>query len=167
MNNFQISIKRAKKANLYDGSIEKYLLIKILPIEGGCCCFHCWPETWKQINKKIKPYGILEDEGDILISDKNGKFVLECHETGPEIIVYLGIGIATLNLAKSIFDLVNTIIKNRQNEKKSSSYKIQKRYYKNGKLIEDDIFNINGILSKDNEAILLKTIEKLLSHRDN
>jgi len=52
---------------------DNYVSIKIKPAKGGCCCFHCWPNTWAGINEYISPCGPIEDEGDVLIEKKKRK----------------------------------------------------------------------------------------------
>ena len=106
MDILESSLSRAIRLLNTPKNYENYISIKIKPVQGGCCCFHCWPKTWAGINKYIAPAGPMRDEGEVLIENDDGKFVLECHESGPEIIIYLGVAVASLNLAKSIVDLV-------------------------------------------------------------
>jgi len=146
---------------------ENYISIKIKPVHGGCCCFHCWPETWAVINEYIYPCGPLEDEGDVLIDRNNEKFILECHESGPEIIVFLGLGTASLVLVKSVIDLITTLIKNLQNEhrKKPAKLKIIRRYLIKGEDEEEEIMEIDLPLSDDITKKLNDNIRKILEGR--
>jgi hypothetical protein len=153
-NSFARAIKLLKTAD----NDEEYISIKIKPANGGCCCFHCWPHTWNEINNKIARYGVLKDEGDLAIGDGNERFVLECHESGPEIVVYLGIGIASANLAKAIIDLVLALIKNRQREKDGSQFVITKRIIINSIIIEENVIKIDFPLSKENIDLLNKKL---------
>jgi hypothetical protein len=43
----------------------------------------------------------------------SGELVLEEHESGPELLVYLAVATASITLAKSVIDLITTIIKAR------------------------------------------------------
>jgi hypothetical protein len=165
MDNIKKSIDRAIKSNLQSGLAEDYVSFKIKPLDGRCCCFHCWPNTWNTINELIKPYGPLEDEGDVLIGDNKNVFVLECHESGPEIIVYLGVGIATLNLIKSIIDIIVALIKNRQNERPGSRFKITKRSIKGKNITEEEIIEIDFPMNKENINILNDKIKKVLQSK--
>jgi hypothetical protein len=129
--NLQRSVDRAIALFNTPHEYDKYVSIKIKPLRGGCCCFHCWPETWAVINEHIRPCGPIEDEGDVLVRKDNYEFVLECHESGPEIIIYLGVTTAFLALAKTIVDLITALLKARQKEHKASlKYKITVMSYR-------------------------------------
>ncbi|VVB96325.1 Uncharacterised protein [uncultured archaeon] len=149
--NLKRSIDRAIDLMNTSADYEDYISIKIKPAEGGCCCFHCWPETWITVNKYIYPCGPIKDEGDVLIDKNNVKFVLECHESGPEIIVYLGLGTASIVLAKSVIDLITTLLKTRQNEvrNRSGKFKIIRRSQIKGQVEEEEIMELDLPLSED------------------
>lgn len=164
MDNVKDSIIRAQKLLETPYNDEKYVSIKIKPISGGCCCFHCWPHTWEEVNSKISRYGILEDEGGVLIGDGNERFVLECHESGPEIIAYLGVGIATAHL---ILDIILALIKNRQHEKYGAQFKITKRVIKNTKTVEENVVEVDFPISKENIKLLNTRINDILSGHDS
>jgi hypothetical protein len=155
MDNVKISIDRAMNLLKTPNNYEKYISIKIKPKqELSCCCFHCWPYTWKAINSMISQYGIIEDEGDVLIGEGEDRFILECHESGPEIIVYVPIGIAALTLITNIINLIINIIKNRQKEKSSSRFIITKRIIRNSKIIEENIIEVDFPFNDDNIKLL-------------
>ena len=147
---------------------ENYISIKIKPTHRGCCCFHCWPKTWDVINEYIFPCGPLEDEGDVLINKNNEKFVLECHESGPEIIVYLGFCTASIVLIKSIIDLITTFLKTLQNghQKHPGQLKIIKRYQIKGQVEEEEIIEIELPLSDDITKKLNDNIRNVLEERN-
>jgi hypothetical protein len=163
VDNVRNSIKRARKLLKTPANIENYLSIKIKPLNGFCCCFHCWPLTWEAINNEISPYGPLIDEGDALIGSENNRLVLECHESGPEIILYLGFGITTLDF---ILNIVSSIIRNRQREKNGSRFIITKRVIRKTKIIEEDVVEIDSPLSKDNIKLLNEKLNDILNRRD-
>jgi hypothetical protein len=166
MDNVINSIQRAQKLIVTPRNIEEYISIKIKPIDDGfCCCFHCWPQTWMEINNQISPYGPLVDEGDVFIGRENDGFVLECHESGPEIIIYLGATAAIASLVKSVIDIVLAIIKNRQKERIGAKFIISKRIIKNKKVIEENIMEVVFPLSKENITILNKKIKEILTKR--
>lgn len=139
---------------------DDYESIKIRPDKGGCCCFHCWPETWAAINERISPFGPLQDEGDVLIEKNNEKFVLECHESGPEIIYYLTLALKPLQLAKSVFEFIVILLKciGRDKRKTVGSVKIIRRRMIKGKTNEEQIIEINLPLS---EAVAKKLMNEL------
>ena len=71
-------------------------------IDTGCYSRGCCPYAFRQIDHKVNQ-----------LSRTNTRFVFEEHETGPELLVYLAVTTAGITLAKSLIDLVITIIKAR------------------------------------------------------
>jgi hypothetical protein len=139
------SIDRAISLLGTERDYGKYVCLKIAPETGGCCCFHCWPHTWQEVNKTILPSGPIEDEGDVLIETRDGSFVLECHESGPEIIVYLGAVSAGVLLIKAIIELITTILKSRSEELRRRPGKliITKRTFIGSRRHEEKIIEID------------------------
>jgi len=121
---FSKSLDRAIKLLGTPSSYKSYVVIKIKPISGGCCCFHCWPNTWNNINRFISPCGPIKDEGDVLITKDTDRFVLECHESGPEIIIYLGTITASVLLIKAVTELITVFLKSLQNENRKQPGKV-------------------------------------------
>ena len=167
MDNVGINIDRAQNLLKTPKDYEGYISIKIKPKQGFCCCFHCWPYTWEAINLSISQYGIIQDEGDVLIGEGEDKFVLECHESGPEIVLYLGIGIASLNLVASIINLINVIIKNRQNEKQGAQFVITKRIVRKSKIIEENVIEIDFPISTDNTKLLNEKLKNIINRKND
>ncbi len=158
MNNLQNSIERAQKLFGHNKSdVENFYSIKIKPEHGGCCCFHCWPHTWQKINKQIQPNGPLKDEGDVLIKDDGYEFVLECHESGPEIVVLIDRVVNYSGFIISIVGLIITLLQSRQKEKPGFTFEIIKRKLKNGNIKEEIIIKTNHLSVRKDE------IEKALS----
>ena len=123
------SIDRAIKLLKTNDKHEDYFILKLSP-NSGCCCSHCLPETWNIINDYISPVGPIKHEGDELIQNDFGEqFVLEQHESGPEIIIYLATITASATLLKSIIDLIITIIKafSSENKKHIPHLKLSKK----------------------------------------
>jgi hypothetical protein len=167
MDNATNNIERAQKLIRSPSKIEDYVSIKIKPIDDGfCCCFHCWPETWVEINNQISPFGPIVDEGDVFIGRNNEKFVLECHKNGPEIVAYSGATAAIMSLTKSVIDIILLIIKSRQKERKGARSLISKRIIKKGKVIEETIIEVDFPLSKENIILLKKRIKEILTKQD-
>jgi len=165
VDNAEQSIRRAQKLLETSSSIENYISIKIKPTNGTCCCFDCWPRRWDTINEQISHYGHLEDEGDVSIGDRDEKFVLQCHENGPEIII--PIGIAGASLVINIANLVVNIIKNRQKEKIGAQFKITKRVIIHNRIIEENVMEINFPISKENVTLLNCKIKEILEKDKN
>jgi hypothetical protein len=159
------SIDRAVLLLGTSAEYEKYESIKIKPSQGGCCCFHCWPRTWESVNEHISPCGPLCDEGDVLIENDSDKYVLECHESGPEIILYLGLGTASILLIKSIVELITVFLKTLEKDKKTvGDLKIIRRRLIKGKTNEEVIMEINLPLPKAMAKELNSKLEKLLKY---
>ncbi len=141
----RVSIDRA--VSLLGSRLDygNYVCLKIRPENGGCCCFHCWPFTWQEVNKAIAPFGPIQDEGDVLIKTDDGSFVLECHESGPEIIVYLGGATAGVLLIKAIVELITTIVKSRSGEpqRRHGRLIIAKRTFKGSRVKEETALEID------------------------
>jgi hypothetical protein len=97
------------------------------------------------VNRTILPSGPIEDEGDVLIDTRGGRFVLECHENGPEIIFYLGAGTAGVLLVKAIVELITTILKSRSEEQRRRLGKliITKRTFIRSRRHEEKIIEID------------------------
>ncbi|MFH1428439.1 MAG: hypothetical protein ABIH39_01725 [Candidatus Margulisiibacteriota bacterium] len=159
MTDFQKSIDRAISLQVSPSGCDKYTIIKIQPIRGGCCCSGCWPITWQEINNHISP-AFVSHEGDAIVEINNEKFVLESHESGAE-IVFLGV-ISGL-IASAIFEGIKLILKARQKEigQKKETYKIVfHQKITNGNIIEK---TIEVTLPINNNKELNESIMKLLS----
>jgi hypothetical protein len=143
---------------------EKYIVIKLSP-PSGCCCSGCWPKTWEIVNQTIYPCGPIKHEGDALIKRDENIFVLEQHERGPEIIVFLALVTASATFAKSIIDLIATIIKGLSSEqrKQPPRIKIVKRSLIKGKFEEENLIEIDIPASKNIEKQLEEKIKQALN----
>jgi hypothetical protein len=133
-NNLAKSLSRAVALLETPADYEKYTLIKIRPTNGGCCCFHCWPKTWFSFNDYIAPNKPIKDEGDVLIRKNNEKLVVECHESGPEIIFY---GAVSGILSGLIVELIKLFIENLYKEGKGVRSVTLMRYRKIQEKTED------------------------------
>lgn len=99
-----------------------------------------------------------------MIQTKGGDYVLECHESGPEIVVYLGVATASLVLTKSVIDLVTTFLKTLQKErhKPLSSVKLSHRRITDGNIQDEILTEISFPLSDDTVRILNGKIQQAL-----
>lgn len=125
MNKSISSIQRAATPLSGSGDQESFVIIKLEPDPPSCCCFHCWPVTWSTISRDITPSGPIEDEGDVLIKRDDYEFVLECHESGPEIVVYLGLATASIVLVRSVIDLLTAFVKALQKEHRKAPARLR------------------------------------------
>ncbi len=162
--NLQKSINRAITLLNTPQEYEKYISIKLSP-PSGCCCSHCWPETWRKVNEFISPSGPVGHEGDALIEINKNTFVLESHESGPEITLYLALATASATLVKSVIELVTVIIKGISNEsrKQPPRIKITKKQFTKGEIEEEIVFEIDIPISKGIEKQLEEKIIKALN----
>jgi len=158
MDILESSINRAIHLLKTPAHYQDYISIKIKPIQGGCCCFHCWPKTWARINDYIHPLEI-RDEGDVLLETNNEKFVLECHESGPEIISYLEMGISAIGL-------IITLLKFLQEDNKTpAKIKIIKRRLIKSQIEEEELMEIDFPLSDTVVERINKNLEKALKRK--
>ncbi|MEW6052397.1 MAG: hypothetical protein AB1552_01225 [Nitrospirota bacterium] len=164
-NKFQKSIDRAITLLHTPPDYKNYILIKLSPIPQGCCCFHCWPKTWEIINKTIQPYGPIENEGDVLIERNKTKIVLECHESGPEIIAYLTLAASSIILLKSIIDLLKSIIDalSTESKKQPARIKISKRQIIKGEVEEENLIELDIPISKNIKKQLESRLNDLIN----
>jgi hypothetical protein len=160
------SVERAIPLLGTERDYGKYVCLKVVPEMGGCCCFHCWPHTWQEVNKTILSFGPIEDEGDVLIDTPDGSFVLECHESGPEIIVYLGAGTAGVLLIKAVFDLITTILKSRSEEPRRRPGKliITKRTFIRSRCREEKIVEIDLPLADGHAKMLAAELKSVFGN---
>ncbi|MCX5636740.1 MAG: hypothetical protein NTX52_03475 [Planctomycetota bacterium] len=127
-----------------------------------CCCSHCWPLVWQQINEHIHPQGPVEHEGRVLLKIGDERLVLESHESGPEIIMLVA---ASINLVTAVINLVTIICVSLSKERKRPSrISIVKRRLVKKKVSEEIVLQIDvaGLMSDRDMASLEKTIRKVL-----
>jgi len=110
---FDRSIKRAESL-MGELGRQKAIVVKIS--QSDCHCFHCWPDTWAAVNEHLGDAGPLEDESDLLVQTGGGDIVLECHESGPEVVAFLNAATAVTALAAGITSLVAVIVAARRKE---------------------------------------------------
>ena len=153
----KIAIPLLKKPEKF----EDYIVLKITPPDGECCCFQHWPETWSVVNNFISPCGPIRNEGAVLIEKNDEQFVLECHESGPEIVVYLGLGTASLLLVKEVIALIVTLLKSRQKRSYHSNikFKITSYRYISPKKIDETVVEVDLPLSDEFVKLLNEQIE--------
>jgi hypothetical protein len=127
-----------------------------------CCCSHCWPLVWQQINEYIHPQGPVEHEGRVLLKIGDEHLVLESHESGPEIIMLVA---TSINLVTAVINLVTMIcISLSKERKRPSRISIVKRRLVKKKVSEEIVLQIDmaGPTSDRDMANLEKTIRKTL-----
>ena len=160
------SISRASVLLKQPAVEEAFTILKLLPDPRHCCCFHCWPETWSEINEYITPDGPIPDEGDTVIHAGDGQYVLECHESGPEVVIYLGVATASLVLVKSVVDLLTVFLKARQHEQHnaSSRIKLTRRRVFGGKVEDEILMEIDFPLADDVAKMLNSKIREAFEY---
>lgn len=114
---------------------------------GGCFDRGCCPAAHRIIDDALRQYG------------HDGEFGYEKHESGPELLVYLALGTATITLAKSVIDLVTTIIKARSEGQKQGDRHheplelIVRGFDKDGKMFEERVLRIDAGEEPTREAV--------------
>ena len=166
MNTPADSVRRASALLGTPDDPSGYVILKLMPHEGGCCCLHCWPETWRAVNRHIAPAGPVEHEGDVLLGDKEWRFVLEGHEHGPEIIAYLAVLTASVLGVKAVVELVTTILKGvSEDRKKVSRMRLVKRFASRNNFAEEVLLEIDLPLSEEAAKKLESQIRESLTER--
>jgi hypothetical protein len=120
-NKFIGSIDRAKK--MFDDDSLDYdnsLLIKFSSQNVSCHCVKHFRDFWEKVEKNFniireKEYG---NEKDFLINKDSIKFVLESHETGPEIIIVIDLSNVDLGVIIGIVSLIYSCFSNQSTNKK-------------------------------------------------
>jgi hypothetical protein len=130
-------------------------------VTGGCFHREHSPRAYKIIDNYLASF----ENPDCLFS-------LEEHESGPEILVFLAVTTAGITLAKSIIDLINTILKARQEGIKKGDDPIAplelivRRTQRGEEFFEEKIMKIGPYDLIDREKIK-KEIEKAANKLTN
>jgi hypothetical protein len=129
-------------------------------VTSGCYCRSCCRSAWQQIDAAFPPRTLATHKDFVFIE----------HESGPEIIVYLAVTTAGLALAKSIVDLITTIVKARADGARKGDRQheplelIVRRVDKDDELQEKLVLRIEKHDSIDRQVVndhLVKALEKL------
>ena len=85
-----IDIGKFIKDNPQESNIISFKISPILKSGYSfCCCSNCLWEFWREVNDKITPQWPIGHEGSAILNIQNEQVVLEQHESGPELIVFL------------------------------------------------------------------------------
>lgn len=162
------SIARAAVLLQQTADEKDFTILKLLPDARGCCCFHCWPDTWAAVNAFIAPDGPIQDEGDALIHCGESEYVLECHESGPEIVVYLGVAAASLVLVKSVVDLMTVFLKRlaKGDRHSPSRVKLTHRRVHGGETKDDILLEIDLPIDDETAELLNAKVRQVLERED-
>ena len=139
---------------------DNYISVKLAPADASCCCFHCWPSTWNAVNRQYARQEPMKDEGDLLVESETGtRLVLECHESGPEIVAYVG---AAVGLATAITQLVLFLLKARQRERKpcDSISMTLRRAARVGAVEEEESLDVSLPLNDAAEKLIAEVIRR-------
>jgi hypothetical protein len=96
------TIKAFVENNRKDGNL---VFLKIEPVPHSCCCSHCLPELWGNINSEISPQGPIGHEASEIFVLNDEPMVLEQHESGPELLVFINALTTLYNFVKFLFSL--------------------------------------------------------------
>lgn len=105
--------------------IHHVISLRIEPDPRVCCCSDCWPLVWNRVNALIYPQGPVEHEGQVLVEIGHEKYILEQHESGPEVLLLIT---ASINLIAAVMNLIVAVSHSLEEERRSAaSIKIIKR----------------------------------------
>ena len=133
-------------------SKEKTISIKIR-VTGGCFHREHSPIAYKIIDSHLQSYPPHDRE-----------FSFIEHESGPELLVYVALGTAGIALAKSVIDLITTIIKARSEGAKKGDrhdYPVELivRGFEDGKFKEEIVLRFD-LSDPINRELLEKSLKK-------
>ncbi len=129
-------------------------------VTSGCYHRSCSPVAYDIIDKYLDQVSPQEE------------FAFEEHESGPEILVFVAAATAGISLAKSVIDLIVTILNARSESIKKGDHRdsplelIVRRSYKDGEFHEEKVLRINHtdtIKKKEIEKVLKQSLKVLLS----
>lgn len=133
--------------------------------EGASChCFHCWPETWAFVNDFLSGQGPIEDEGDLLLCTGDDSYVLECHESGPEVVAYVGAGASVVS---AIAAVIAVIVAARRQEARQQSrpLKLTITHARRGFFDEETSVTLEAPDGPDLERMIASQVESALRRR--
>jgi len=84
---------------------ENLVFLKVEPVPRRCCCSHCLPELWKNVNNEILPQGPIGHEASEILVVSDEPIILEQHETGPELLAFLTSITTIVKFIKFLFSL--------------------------------------------------------------
>jgi hypothetical protein len=126
-------------------------------VEGGCYCRSCCRAAWEMID--------LELQGHKL--DAHPLFRFEEHESGPEILAYVVLGVG---LAKEIVSLVTAVIQARTEGRRRGDRRsdpvtlIVRRMESKDRVLEERVMTFSGdeqVTPEQIEALLSRGIQKI------
>ena len=133
---------------------DNFIFLKIEPVPYSCCCSHCLPELWENINKEISPQGPIGHEASEIFIINDESIILEQHESGPELMVFINSLIHLYNFIKFLYSLSIDSFK----KKGAIKIKITKRVITTKqKVVSESIKEVE--LSKSSEEIINKLKE--------
>ena len=105
----------------------------------------------------------MMNEGNVLIKGDDFEFVLECHESGPEIVVYLT---ASILLIKSVVDLLIAFVKALQkaHHEAPARLKITSRQIIGKDVKAEFLYELDLPLSEDIADALKARVQKALKN---
>jgi hypothetical protein len=161
------SLKNAK--NLLDSTaLEDVISLRLEPEPTTCCCSHCWPLVWQQLNELIRPNGPVEHEGQALIKIGSERCILVQNESGPELLFSVAASVDINALIDTVIKLISTLCSSLAMERKRSSKitLIKRRFVK--KAVAEEILlqiDISSRFSDENITAITKVIQKVFSKK--
>jgi hypothetical protein len=154
------SFDRAIK--LLGGNHKASDVISIKLKSDSCWCFKHKPVLWEEINKFLGSQGPIQNEGDLLLKIDGESYVLQCHETGPEICMLVT---ASLSLVTAVITLIVTMVNLFKAECKHSDLKVIKRKIVKNEIFEEVIVELHvddRLKDSSQKDILKQSLKKVL-----
>lgn len=147
---FAKSVQRAIGLLSTSQNSKGYLLVKVPHAANKCCCFDCQPDIWSEVNKYLAQhgYGHIKDEGNLLIKKDGGEIVLECHESGMELLIPIVLSFPFSVLAGIVANLISKFIEKPSFDiimvvllDKNGNVKRENKIQPSDKILEEDTIN--------------------------
>ena len=161
------NLKNAKKL-LDSHALEDVVSLRLEPKPTTCCCSHCWPLVWQQVNELIHPQGPVEHEGQALINIDSERCVLVQNESGPELLFSVAASIDVNALIDTVIKLISTMCSSLAKERKQhSQINIIKRRFVKKTISEEILLQIDIASGTPDEHIsaITKIVQKVFSKK--
>jgi hypothetical protein len=161
------SLKNAKIL-LDSSTLEDVISLRLEPEPTICCCSHCWPLVWQQVNELIHPQGPVGHEGQALININSERCVLVQNESGPELLFSVAASVDINALIDTIIKLISTMCNSLTKERKlPSRISIIKRRFMKKRISEEILLQIDiaNEVSVEHIAAITKIVNKVFSKK--
>lgn len=157
MNSFYRAIKLLGTGTQTDNLI----CIKLKSDPNSCWCFKHEHNRlfWEEVNNYLGNQGPIENEGDLLLTVEDEVYILQCHESGPEILAFMQ---ASTALIDAITNFIKVMVESLKKEHERSHLKIMKKKIDGNKVLEEVVLDlkISSKMHDNNQSQIIKQAVK-------